>query len=234
MFKKTSYLNWLDIIILTLILFGEAIYTSTVYYLANQGAPSVDFSTITDAQNYQMMVTQGMSLLWAFLYLLIRRFDFSLWKFQFDLESTALAVGLYSVLSLCMDLLYVALDPSFREYVLAGSLNLAESWKLFVSSFTPSLVIYSLLNGFYEEIYFIGMCCAVQKKNQPLVFIFSLVVRIAFHTYQGLLPALGIGLILGFIYYFWYQKKSRNLYPIVLSHAFADILGLSILRFILF
>lgn len=234
MIKKTSYLNWLDILILTLILFGEAIYTSTLYYVTNQGAPSVDFSTITDAQNYQMMVTQGMSLLWAFLYLLIRGFDFSQWKIYADLKATGIAVALYLFLSLCMDALYLVMDKPFRDYMLTGSLHFAESWKLFVSSFTPSMVLYSLLNGFYEEIYFIGMCCAVQKKNQPLVFIFSLVVRIAFHTYQGLLPALGIGLILGFIYYFWYQKKSRNLYPIVLSHAFADILGLSILRFILF
>ena len=64
------------------------------------------------------------------------------------------------------------------------------------------------------------------------MFIVALVLRVSFHTYQGLGSALGIGLILGSVYYVLYRKKTQNLYPYMLSHTFADIFGLSLIHFL--
>ncbi|WP_153052902.1 type II CAAX prenyl endopeptidase Rce1 family protein, partial [Streptococcus suis] len=66
-------------------------------------------------------------------------------------------------------------------------------------------------------------------------FLYSLIIRCSFHTYQGLISALGLGLILGTIFYLLYQKiKPKNLLPFFLAHAVADVIGLTILSYILY
>ncbi|UWH02138.1 CPBP family intramembrane metalloprotease [Corynebacterium silvaticum] len=93
-----------------------------------------------------------------------------------------------------------------------------------------SLVLFSLQNGFYEEIFFLGIFLSVAPKYRVAAFIFSLVVRTIFHTYQGLASALGIGLILGSIFYFLYTRsKDKNLYTFFLAHAICDVVGLAVL-----
>ncbi|HFR3627910.1 TPA: CPBP family intramembrane glutamate endopeptidase, partial [Streptococcus suis] len=53
--------------------------------------------------------------------------------------------------------------------------------------------------------------------------------------YQGLISALGLGLILGTIFYLLYQKiKPKNLLPFFLAHAVADVIGLTIISYILY
>ena len=93
-----------------------------------------------------------------------------------------------------------------------------------------STILYSILNGFYEEIYFLGICMAVCEKNIRKSFLFSIIVRFLFHTYQGLVPAIGIGLILGIVYYLMYTKlKIKNMVPYFVSHIIADIFGIGVL-----
>ncbi len=79
----TTELKWFDILILTVILFSNAIYTSTIQYISSSNAESfegaTDFST---AQNYSGFRMQLALLLLALLYLWIRNFDFSKWKLR--------------------------------------------------------------------------------------------------------------------------------------------------------
>lgn len=230
--NKLTYLTLWDILILTLLLFGEATYQSTMLFLNSSGVGVPDLTTTTGEQNIQMFIIQGLTLLVAFLYLYFRKFDFSQWKCKISLRGTLIGFGLFIFLSLSMELLSIIGDASYREYFLTASFNPISGLWIAASRFTLPMVAYAILNGIYEEIYFIGMCTAVKEKYRHLVFGFSLFVRIAFHTYQGLLAAFGIGLILGATYYFWYRKKGQDLYPIFLSHAIADILGLSVISYL--
>ena len=100
----------------------------------------------------------------------------------------------------------------------------------FLSFRNRSAVIYSIFNGIYEEIYFLGVCFAVQPKTLKWVILFSLLVRISFHTYQGMLSAIGIGLIFGiYMLYTFHKSKSKNLLPFFWAYAMGDIFGLGIL-----
>lgn len=229
--KQLKNLTWWDIMILTVILFGQPIFNSTIIYLSEANA-STDVSSFTGNQDYQMILSQGLTLLVAFGYLFWRRFDFSRWRFEVNGRAVLTAIALFLVLAGLMDLFYWIFDPVYRSYFSLAAFNPAGFGPAVLGSLSVSRVLYALLNGFYEEIYFIGLCLSVTSDQRRWVWLFSILVRISFHTYQGLLPALGIGLILGIAYYVWYDKLGKaNLFPIVLSHALADIWGLAILYY---
>lgn len=57
-----------------------------------------------------------------------------------------------------------------------------------------STVLYAILNGFYEEIFFLGICLAVKPEYLKWAVIYSLIIRVSFHTYQGMESALGLGI----------------------------------------
>ncbi len=94
---------------------------------------------------------------------------------------------------------------------------------------SPMAIAYGLLNGFYEEFFFLGLLTSVKDKYKWLVLLFSTIVRVSFHTYQGMLWALVIGVAFGLLYYFLYEYKVKNLLPFFLVHALADMFGSSLI-----
>ena len=90
-------------------------------------------------------------------------------------------------------------------------------------------IVYGLLDGFYEEFFFLGLLTSVKDKYKWWVLLFSTLVRVSFHTYQGMLWALVIGVAFGLLYYFLYEYKVKNLLPFFLVHALADMFGSSLI-----
>lgn len=224
---KRKNLEILDVIVITIIMIGPAIFNSTKMLFA--GPVQTESIIFTTYDNIQAIVIQSIQLIMAFVYLWFRKFDFSNWKYKFTMKDTFFGIGLFFLLSFLMDLTNIA--TSGVEWIpefLANNIPILGA----LSVVTPSVVLFSILNGFYEEIFFLGVCTSVKENHQKGIFIYSLVIRTAFHTYQGIIPALGIGLFLGIIYYVLYKKKTSNLYPYMLSHTFADIFGLSLLHFL--
>lgn len=239
--QELKELKWWDIAVVTLIMFGQAIYQSTLqcFALPNPGiSGTVEFSA---ADNIQALISQLMLLCLGLLYLRIRNFDFSLWKFKITFKQTLVGIVLFIVAALIMDAYIFAAWNLFPSAFVGETAGLAAQGTGELAQAPPTLldqlhyttVLYAALNGMYEEIYFLGMCLFVAPKKVKLAFIFSLLVRFSFHTYQGWVSAIGISL-LGIIYYFWYEKTKReNLYPFFLSHAIADVIGLGIMGYIL-
>ena len=225
MTDKKHYLRWWDIAIVTLILFGSAIWNSTQIFLTsdpNALAQGAQFST---DDNIYAIVVQSFELAIAFLYLKVRRFDFSQWKYQVTWKGTLFAAALFLGLALLMDIISIIAYgwPAVSASIGTGGLT------MLLGEIDLSLIVFSLLNGFYEEIFFLGICTAVAQPYQPLSLVYALLVRVSFHTYQGLPTALGIGLGVGLVYYIFFRTKGENLYPYMLSHSIADVIGLGIL-----
>ncbi|WP_324682951.1 CPBP family intramembrane glutamic endopeptidase [Bibersteinia trehalosi] len=213
-----------DVFVLTLILFGLAIYTSTQQYLLlNQEVVTVDENlTFSNAQNYYAFISQFLQLLLAAAYLKWRRFDFSRWRIQPSWQAIFHGIGLFILLSLAMDLYYV-LIYGFAEPVYPVPFTQVLGEVRF------STVLYALLNGFYEEIFFLGICLAVKPQYLKWAVLYSLIIRVSFHTYQGMETALGLGIWLGLVIYLLYARsKDKNLLPFWGAHAIADVFGLSI------
>lgn len=231
---KLKELRWYDIASLTAIFFAYAIYTSTMFLISSmsQITPTEQMEVMQDAvefSDYDNYVTLGLQLVFlliGFAYLKLRKFDFQVWHIKFSIKAAVWGIVLFFIASLCLDAYtmlvyyvpYLPIFPSTFMQVLGG--------------IKFSTVIYSILNGFYEEIFFLGICTAVQSKYKKWVFIYSLIVRVSFHTYQGISTAIGLGFILGSLFYFLYEKsKTKNLLPFFIAHTIADIFGLSIMGY---
>ena len=226
-FQKRHQLAWFDILILTVILWGEAIYTSTAaYYWLLTGANTIEDNLVfTPADNYLALAQQAGLLLAALLYLRLRQFDFSKWSIRFNMKSIVCGGMIFVCGALLFDVYSLAVGPLAETLPIPGPIG------SFFGKERVSDVIYALLNGVYEELYFLGICLAAPPKQQKWAVPFSLLIRFSFHTYQGVLSALGIGLLFGgFMYLLYSHSKSKNLLPFFVAHALGDVFGLGILH----
>jgi len=93
----------------------------------------------------------------------------------------------------------------------------------------PSLLVLlavSVLNGLYEETFLLGyLVRSFAVFGASFAVGLSVLVRVLYHMYQGPAGAVSIvvfGVILGAAYW-----RTRRLWPAVVAHILADILGLS-------
>lgn len=232
---KLVNLKWFDILILTVIFFGYAIYLSTMSFFALDNPAAAGSIEFSKSDNWRLLLTQGIFLLVAFIYLKLRNFDFSQWHIRVTPKAILLGVLLFIGMALVFDAYYIVLGylfPSLWGAPADGAAAYPNFWRT-LANVDLSLVLYALLNGFYEEIYFLGLCLSVESKYVFRAFLYSLVVRYSFHTYQGNISALAIGILLGTIFYLLYIKTGRkNLVPFFIAHSIADILGTGLIGYL--
>lgn len=235
--NKIKYLKWWDILIVTVIMFGSFIVSSLKIFLYSEKTAS-ELSEFTNAMNWESISLELILITIAFIYLYVRKFNFCQFKININIKSIVKGIVLFIGIALIFDLYFLLTDSiiiysNVDESVLYAS----QEGNLFLerlSNIDISLILFAILNGFYEEVFFLGICLSVAPKNRKYYFIYSLIVRYCFHTYQGNISALGIGFLLGAIYYFLYTKsKDKNLFPFFLSHSIADIFGLGIINYFL-
>lgn len=234
------HLKWWDVLIVTIIMFGSAIYNSFLIFstVQEQVATSSNFIEFTAAMNWQAFWNQSILLLCAFFYLWLRHFDFSQWRVRVNGKAILLGILLFLGVGLIFDFYFIGVDYLFppvdsgvyEQQVVSTIHPLLKR----LSEIDISLLIYSALNGFYEEIFFLGICLSVNPAQKNYFLVYSLIVRYSFHTYQGNASALAIGFILGGIFYLVYRRmKEKNLFPFFLSHAIGDVFGVGILNYLI-
>lgn len=226
--EKTSYLKWFDILVLTVILWGEGIYTSTMSYIdLLQSATTIDDNlSFSAADNYRAFAMQAGLLLLALLYLRLRRFDFKVWTIRCNLKAVGYGVLIFLAGALLFDLYSLLTAPLAIALPFPGPIG------AFFGNETVSSVIYALLNGVYEELYFLGICLVIKSDHLKWAIPFSLLIRVSFHTYQGMLSALGIGLLFGGLMYLLYHRsKDKNMLPFFIAHAIGDVFGMGIISY---
>lgn len=233
--KKLSFLTLIDIAILTIIFFGEAIFNSTYGFLElttnNQVAP--DTLVFDDTMNLMGIAKESIILVIAFIYLDFRKFNFR--KFNLKIRrnfllKTLMYFVIAGTVASSYEYLQMWLFPSLYPALQSGS-EQVYSFSEHFSQFSPSLLAFSLLNGFFEELYFLGIIFAVQRKYLPFALMFSLLIRFSFHTYQGIGGALVIT-TLG-ISFSLLRLKYDDLPAFMLAHSFFDILGLGLPLYLL-
>lgn len=235
---RINTLTLVDIAILTLIFFGEAIVSSTYGFLQLSQSNLVAPQTLVfdDNANWLGIIKECLTLAVAFFYLWVRKFDFKQFVFRFDTK-TIVRVIVYIMLAGFVASFYEYLQmwlvpewypqdlPQTSEHLTQNSDQSYTPSEHF-SQLSVSLMLFALINGFFEELYFLGIIFAVQKKYLPYVLVFSVLVRFAFHTYQGLAGAFVIA-TLG-VSFLLLRLKNNNLTAFMLAHSFFDIFGLGL------
>ncbi len=234
--QPLKYLKWFDIVIVTALLFGQFIYRSTELYLASlspsttAAAAGTANKTVSDGAAYSSnLELQLLMLALTVVYLVLRRFDFKQlpirlsWSVLFWVPFIFAVMGILSDTVTTLSGEYNYFDPQLWKYI-----DLTEIFRKLID-LTPRAILYALLNGFYEEFFFLGLLTSVQDRYKWWVLLYSTIIRVSFHTYQGMLWALTIGVGFGLLYYFLYKYKVKNLLPFFLVHALADMYGSSLL-----
>lgn len=225
--EKLKHLNFFDLIIIAAIMFGYfAIISTRLFIEGLQTATAHTQSSASEGAAYSSNFTfQVIMLVIVLIYLLIRNFDFKSLKIRFRPSVIIWGPVLFCIVGLFGDFLttvtgeYNYLNPELIQYI-----NPLEIINKF-TALKPMTIAYGLLNGFYEEFFFLGLITSVKEEKKYYALIFSTFVRISFHTYQGITWALTIGVIFGLFYYFMYKKVVKNLLPFFLMHALTDMFG---------
>ena len=234
--KPLRYLKWFDILIITVLMFGEFIIRSTQQFMASLSPSTLTnfaetrTNVASDRAAYSSnFIFQLMMLGITFLYLLIRNYDFKQLPIRFSWSVFIWVPLIFAIVGIFGDIVttlsgeYNYFNPQLIHFI-----DPMEIIRKFMA-LTPMAIGYALLNGFYEEFFFLGLLTSVKENHQWLVLVYSVIIRISFHTYQGLLWALVIGLVYGLFYYFLYKYVVKNLLPFFLMHALADMFGSSLL-----
>ena len=164
-----------------------------------------------------------------FLYLMIRNYDFKQFPIRWSWSILIWVPLIFAVVGIFGDIVttlsgeYNYFNPQLITFI-----NPMEIIRKFMA-LTPMAIFYALLNGFYEEFFFLGLLTSVKEKHQWLTLVYSVIIRISFHPYQGLLWDLVIGFVYGLFYYFLYKYVVKNLLPFFLMHALDDMFGSSLL-----
>jgi membrane protease YdiL (CAAX protease family) len=139
---------------------------------------------------------------------------------------------------------HFAAYPSGRELAMAIGLAVASTtvwalpWVLFAPGDTgasssgaglswPGILAVSIINPLFEELFLCAyMLPFLAKRRGPVVAVAaSLLVRLSFHTYQGPVGLLSIGLV-GLVFTIFYVRTQR-LWPVLIAHGALDILALA-------
>jgi membrane protease YdiL (CAAX protease family) len=124
--------------------------------------------------------------------------------------------------------LYVIVFRLFGDFVLNLKIldnSANENITYTVSANLLPLILFSLINPFFEEFILVGYIVTAVRDKMSLFgcLILSVGFRLAFHVYQGpiiLLSILPTGIM--FTLYYWYKG---NLIPSIIAHSLLDFLS---------
>lgn len=178
-------------------MFAPAVWVSSAYFLEAPSAIEVSTSAFSADQNLWAGILQSLQLLTALTFLYLRGWRFQTFRFSPSFKETGLGLALFALTALLIDIGFVLVGGVRPDvFEAAGELHVDPR-----SRFDETLFFYSRLNGFYEEFFFLTIVSAA--RHSKAVFLFSLVLRVAFHTYQGVLTALLMRLVVGTLNYFF-------------------------------
>ncbi|MDD6384108.1 CPBP family intramembrane glutamic endopeptidase [Streptococcus hyointestinalis] len=224
------YLKWYDILVVTLILFGWFIFKSNAILLGF--IKTGDSGSVGAAVDYlPNFIFQSCMLVLTFVYLKFRHFDFKSLPIRLSWSVLLWVPLVFAAMGLISDVFYsVTGYYNYFDPKILGAIDWSFGAVVTkILALSPMLILYSLLNGFYEEFFFLGLLTSVKDEHKWLVLVYSTIIRISFHTYQGMTSALIIGVVVGLFYYFVYKYLVKNLLPFFLVHALADMFGSSLI-----
>jgi membrane protease YdiL (CAAX protease family) len=140
---------------------------------------------------------------------------------------------------------HFAAYPSRRELVMAVGLTVVSfivwvlPWALLAPADAgatsaaaglswPGILSVSIINPLFEELFLCAYMLPflASRQGSGVAVAVSLLVRLGFHTYQGPVGLLAVGLV-GLVFSLFYLRTQR-LWPVLIAHGVLDFTGLAI------
>lgn len=221
-----NYVTIADLFIITIIMFGPQVagsIQSCKLNMENEVGVNIDTS-FSIKENIYAIVTQVFQFVIVLLYIYFRNINAINLIFNISVRNIVISILIFCLTGLLMDLAQsVKSGVSWIYKVLQNNIPVIDAFR----NVNISLIVISLINGFYEEFFFLVICMAVKPEYSIYALIYALFIRIIIHLYQGKYIALTLGLNLGIVYIILYRKLTQNLFVFSFAHAIADVIGLS-------
>lgn len=154
MTTKRQHLTWVDILVLTLIFFGLAIYSSMAGFFALTASNQVAPETLSFDGNHNItgIIQELITLLIAFVYLHYRKFDFKQFKIKLTRYVPLQIIGYIllagTIATLCEYALMMTM-PEWYPHLSQDNTQAVYDANAHFSQFSLSLFAFALLNGFF-------------------------------------------------------------------------------------
>ena len=236
--ESNERLATLEVIIIGLLFFGAPCFFSIQGYfntIASNGGQRLEWTSLKTYENYATIFYEIGILALTFSYLQYTEFRFSALNFRFSWDTIPIILALFVSAALLSDLgtlissiLLQPHVPSDLDTFEIGEPATTMLW----THITPTWIGFALLNGFFEELYFMGIVFLPPKKQQIYVIFFSIFLRFLFHIYLGIPAAIGV-MCMGIVFLL-VRRKTKSLLPFVLTHSLFDIFGVGLMHWVLY
>lgn len=203
-----SLQNTLEAIFVMGLGFGWMIYSSTVNYLKIDHL-SLRPETVQSSDFYFLSIFELVVL--GIIVIVLRKRKWSISAFDFSFKFNMIGVGI--LLVLFRAILAISVKYIFDLDDAAPNTTIEANW-------LSSLMVI-IVNSFFEEFLLVAYFFTRLKKWPViLLIVISAIIRMSFHTYQGL-DALPSILIMSIIFGLYFSKTNK-IWPLILAHAMGN------------
>lgn len=204
-----------EVLIVLTLGFGLFIYSSTIAFLNNSDAATLQ---TYNSYDFIFIVVYEIIILTIIAYYLKHRN----WSIKdFNLDFTFKMIGVAILLVVLREGLGMLINRIISTSKIFSPETINEP-SISIQTNIVSIVLMVIVNSIYEEVLLIGYFFKRFEKFHPAIIILvSLLVRVSYHTYQGstnLIMIFFMGLIFG-LYYVKYKK----LWPLIIAHGIGNI-----------
>ena len=207
--------RWVEVVLVLVFCFGHSVVISVLQFTGTGPARLVEFA---DAPVIELVVFEVV-IGGVCIGLLCLRY-FKIWEavnFKPTIKGVAGAVGLFLATYVLYTIFYNLIYLAFGFKVTGTPLSITVS--------LPVIVLLSFVNPIFEEVFVVGYLFErLRNINPALIIAISVLIRVSYHLYQGWIGIISVTpMAILFAVTYW---KTRNLFPLVLSHTMLDFTGL--------
>lgn len=204
-----------EFVIVVLAAFGYAMLGSVLSIVApSSGAP------ISEADLQFLILYELVVIIVLGGFLSVRGWNLQRLGFVPTVKDTGFGIGLALVAYVTYAVVWVVSNSFVHKLAEQADGLIAPDLTL------TTVLVVSLLNPIFEEIFVCGYVITTLKKTRNTSFAInvSVGIRLAYHLYQGAVGVISI-IPLGFIFAYWFARTGR-LWPLIIAHGIFDLTGL--------
>jgi membrane protease YdiL (CAAX protease family) len=216
--EYSKKIRTLDLVVVLALTIVPSILRSGYYFFNEVGK-------YTEAQKeyafFYALTGHVLALLLLFYVLLIRNKSYK----DLGIVISWNEIGIGLLLWLLVTIIFSVIELELKKVVPASIITPKNLSVLLPTQFSFIYLLFLIINPFFEELIVRGFTMTevfALASSKVLAVIISIALQISYHLYQGIVPALLLGLI--FLCYSLFYVKTGKLTPVIVAHLIADLL----------